>query len=264
MRLAFLASILAPAALFAGDEDAAVVMVERAVAAYEAGDYEKAGAFFLEAFELSRLPNQLRNAAKAFQRAERLDRASSLWERYLGLEGIGASDRNEAKAQIALIAEKKRTAAAREEAERARLEAVRIDARTSTEAASPPRPAPPVIITERPAPLPIGPILTFSGAGAAAIASLWLFFHSSTKLSNLDERLENTDSDGLIVGISPPDAEEELDDVNDERTAAAVLAGISGAAVVAGTLWLILTPSGASAAVSLSSEGAFASVTGRF
>lgn len=268
LLLLCLVAVPAAAAAQDEDEDAAVVMVERAVAAYEEAEYEKAGAFFLEAYELSGLKNQLRNAAKAYQKGDALTEAEDLWQRYLDLTTLTAPERSEAEAQLALIAERRKAMAAEQEAERARraAERARLAAQTSTTSAPPPAAPPPgnrTVVTERR--LPIGPIVSFGVAGAAAIASIYLFVHSSAMLANLDDKLAIKEPNtNLITGIAQEDAVEELDQVNDERTAAAVVGGIAGAAAVVGTVWLLLDDGAPVPTASLTSEGAYFGLAGRF
>jgi tetratricopeptide (TPR) repeat protein len=225
--------LLMPAPALA--QSAAEVLVERAVAAYKQGDYPKAGAFFLEAYELSGAPAQLRNSAKAYQKADDLERARDLWRRFSELESIEPSERAEAEAQLSLIEERRRAAAAEQEAARAREEAQRAQVRTATVTVTQPPPQ------ETPRfELPIGPVITLAAAVVVGLTGAGLYYHSDTQLDDLDDRLEITDSGGLIVGIDRLAAEDELDDINRERTIAYALAGVAGAAAIAGVVWWLL------------------------
>ena len=105
-------SLLAIALLFAArgalaqtqeELDRAAELARKALASHESGDYLKAGAHFLEAYELSRLQVQLRNAAKSFELGADLDRARTLWRRYLALDGIPPPDREDAGRHLAAI-----------------------------------------------------------------------------------------------------------------------------------------------------------------
>jgi tetratricopeptide (TPR) repeat protein len=232
MRPLVLVLLLLPVHAFAADK-AAEVLVERAVAAYKQGDYGKAGAFFLEAYELSRVPAQLRNAAKAYQAADDLERAEDLWSQLAAIESLSTSERAEAEAQLQVIEERRKAITAEEEAARAREEALR--ARTATVASAPP------VTAEAPKfRLPVGPVVTLAAAVAFAAAGGGLYYHSDTKLRDLDDRLSIKDDDDLIVGIDRLAAEDELEGVNRERTIAYALAGVAGAAALTGVVWWLL------------------------
>ncbi len=244
MRIAIVLLLLFAPAGARAEKSAASVLVERAVAAYKQGDFAKAGSFFHEAYELSHAPEQLRNAAKAYQKADDLDSAEASWREFTELDGIGASERSEAEAQLALIAEKRRSIAAEEEARRAREEAARV--KTATVAVAAPAPVEPRSV------LPVGPIVTLAAAVAVGIAGGAVYWHSEQRLSRLDDQLEIKDSEGRIVGVNRLDAEDQIDAINDEHIVAFALAGVAGAAAIAGAVWWIL---GLDTAPAVSVEG---------
>src|SRR5688572_7826266 len=210
MRALLIALLLLP--LEARAQAAAEVLVERAVAAYKNGDYSKAGAFFLEAYEISGAPAQLRNAAKAYQKADDLERAEDLWQQLSAIESISPAERSEAEAQLGLIEERRKAITAEEEAARAREDALR--ARTATAAVQA------VPAEDRSFRLPIGPVVTLAAAIAVGLSGAAVYVHSDMQLDELDERLEMKDSDALITGIDRFDAMDELDGINRERTIA--------------------------------------------
>ncbi len=233
--LLLLIALLAPSAARA-QTDAAEVLVERAVAAYRQGDLAKAGAFFLEAYELSLVPAQLRNAAKAYQDADDLDHAESLWARFAALEAIGPSERAEAEAQVGLIRERRKLIAAQAEARRAREEAATVRTATVT---------PTSASVKFQAPrrtLPVGPIITLAAAVAVGVAGAAVYAHADQRLRHLDDQLEIVDDGGLIVGIDRPSAQDQLDQINQERGIAVALGAIAGAAAIAGGVWWLLDP----------------------
>jgi tetratricopeptide (TPR) repeat protein len=214
----------------------AEVLVERAVAAYKAGDYSRAGALFFDAYELSKASAQLRNAAKAYQKADDLERAEDLWSRYLELDSISGSERSEAEAQLALIEERRKAATAEEEARRAREEAAHPKTITATIAVAPPTPAAEPSHFQ----LPAGPIVMLAIGAASAIGGAVVYTVGNNRLEDLDDKLEQKDSGGLIIGIHVADAQDDLDSVNRDYTVAAVLGSIAGAALITGAVWWLL------------------------
>ncbi|MCB9649251.1 MAG: hypothetical protein H6730_21985 [Deltaproteobacteria bacterium] len=237
--LVALAPLAAPA-----QGDPAVTLVEQAAAAYQSGRYRAAAELFVSAYELSKAPIQLRNAAKAYTKAEALAEAETTWTRYRDLEGLSGADRAEAEAELAALRERRAATAARAEADEARVqaEAARAEA-ARAEAARAEAEAQAQAARAAPAPDPgpgVAPWLVLGAGAAAAAASAVLFFHANGRLSDLDTKLGTTDGQGLITGIHRDAAESELSGIEAERTASAVLLGVGAAGVVGGLLWALL------------------------
>jgi hypothetical protein len=76
----------------------------RAIAAWQAKAYAKAAASFLRAWELSKEPTQLRNAAKALEAAGAPDEARKRWSELLTVRGLDPTDRAEATARLEALA----------------------------------------------------------------------------------------------------------------------------------------------------------------
>lgn len=128
------------------DAQRAAELVQRAAERYRAGKYVEAAVLFREAYALSKLPTQLRNAAKAYADGGLVDDALEAWRAYAVHPKLSPAERSEAEAQVALIEERRRTAQAladadaakraAEEAERARKLAEAESGRKLAEAES--------------------------------------------------------------------------------------------------------------------------------
>lgn len=233
-----------------GPKEDPVAVVKRAAAAYKDGNHREAGQLFERAYELTNLPTQLRNAAKAYQDGQHWSEAVGAWERYRDV-APGPSERAEAEAQIALIQEKQAAEKARQEAEAAKKAAAEAEARARAAEAKPaPPPAPPPPVAPPPAIVtppppasspPYGAYATMGVGAAALITAGVLFFHADSRLGTLDDQLGTTDGSGLIVGISRADANAELDAINTERNASAVVAGAGVALAAIGVVWWALS-----------------------
>lgn len=195
------------------DDTRAEAVVREALAEYQAKHYAKAAELFLEAFELSRRPTPLRNAAKASEQDGQLERALSHWSLYLTLEELGPEDRAEAREHILHVR-------AQLEARAARVEPPLVVSRAASSA-----------VSRLPAYVGLGTGLVLGVAGAV------LFGLGSRDLDDLDEALARTDAEGLIVGTTRSDAVRALSTANDRRLAGASLLGAGGVAVVFGAVW---------------------------
>jgi tetratricopeptide (TPR) repeat protein len=71
----------------------------QAIELHQAGRYQEAAQHFLRAYDISRNPTQLRNAAKSLEQAEFHAEALAQWERYLLLD-IPEEKREEARGRI--------------------------------------------------------------------------------------------------------------------------------------------------------------------
>lgn len=225
----------------AGPDAAAVGLVQQATEAYRGGRYQAAAELFISAFELSSAPIQLRNAAKAYAKAEAWTQAAQTWRRYRDLPELSAGERAEAEAELRALDERQaalrseqaalqasaEAEAARAQAEAAEAEAARARAELKDEQARP----------------LLGYILV--GAGALSVAaSAVLFFHADSRLGHLDEGLGRTDAQGRITGVSVATAEDELAGINRERTVSGVLLGVGLSAALGGTLVWVLSGDG--------------------
>jgi hypothetical protein len=248
------------------EKQKAVDLSRDAIKKYRARDYEAAGQLFLDAFELSGRPAQLRNAAKAYEEGSFLSRALDLWVRYKDLSGVNRDERAEAEAHIALIQEKQRNESiARSAVEAARsAELARRDAESARKAAEEAKAT--RVETGAPASegTPAGGWVLAGAGGVMAITGVALWFVAKDQLSDLDARLATTNEQGLIVGTTPAAKDKDVSRINGQRIAAEVLIPVGAAAAVGGALWLIVgssspveasvtvTPDGASGSVSLS------------
>lgn len=234
----------------------------QAVKLYERGSYEEAASLFLEAFRLSQHPSQLRNAAKAFQKAGMTDQALAAWRRYRENPSISEEERAEADAGIASVAASPHTPAPGD----ARTTPQRDDpgaASSTTELA--PRaiaplaragtiptlpvsasPAAPASVAEAPpaegsSTLETTGYVLFPAAGALAIASTVLWVAAGNRLSALDASLARRDSMGRITEIGPTELGDEIDQINTRRVLSGVLAGVAVTAALTGTIFLIVS-----------------------
>ena len=110
IAVALIAALSFPAPLFAasakGKKEAAK-LARQAKRHYQQSQFLDAAQLFQKAYELSKVPSQLRNAAKSFEKAEALDKALSAWEQYKSLR-ITRDEQLEAEAHVDLIHEKQR------------------------------------------------------------------------------------------------------------------------------------------------------------
>ncbi len=224
------------------DRQASMVLVKRAVEAYRAKEFVRAGELFLSAYELSRVANQLRSAAKAFEQGEALPQAEAAWKRFLKDPSLSPNQRSEAQARVELYEERRRAEAAEAKAAKPPAEP------GSGPRAQPPPPAEPLkleppppasvttnsTVTRRPW---VGP-LVLGGVGVVAFAaSLGLYLSANNRLGDLDDQLAMLDGQGRIVGVNVGIAQQELDGINRDRTIAVAMVGAGGAAAVAGLFW---------------------------
>ncbi|MBI2377645.1 MAG: hypothetical protein HYV07_26825 [Deltaproteobacteria bacterium] len=196
-----------------------------AVKHYRAERFSDAGAKFLEAYRLSHHPSQLRNAAKAFDKGNQLDRAVELWNEYLALPGLEPSDRAEAEASIA-GARARMTPSPPESDPKPSLGLVAPK--------PPPADAPPTAaLTPESAPTDLTPVAYGVGlAGVAVtIAGAILFALAESQLADIDAKIESRDARGLITQIGPSELESSVDSVNQKRVWSGALLGLGGAAI---------------------------------
>ncbi len=250
-------ALVAPASSLAatGAPDPAVTLVQQGAEAYKAGRYVAAAELFVSAFELSKAPIQLRNAAKAFGKAEQWPQAQATWQRYAALPDLSPAERAEAQAELSALKQRKVAQQAQAQAQQAQAQAqaARQDAaRAEQQAAQAERLA---AASMRPAQASSSPVVAYAlvGTGAAAVlTSAVLFFHANARLNNLDADLAMTNGAGQIDGISRDDAQSELSGVQAERTASAVLLAVGAASAVAGTaLWMLAADDAPPVAASL-------------
>ncbi len=236
-----------------------VTTMEAAVTAYRAMQFREAGDLFVEVFEQTKVPAQLRNAAKAYTDGDLFDAAVLTWRRYRALDGLEASAVAEADAQIRFIEERRSAEAARAEAEaakqraedaererreaEARAEAERRDAEAEREAQ--PGDArtvtPPPVVTSPPPSSPYGAYVTTGVGAAALIVAGALYLHADARLDRLDDQLAMTNASGQVVGVDRADAMSDLEGINAERNASAIVAGVGVATVAIGIAWWLLT-----------------------
>ncbi|MEQ8277376.1 MAG: hypothetical protein RMA76_02480 [Deltaproteobacteria bacterium] len=252
----------------------AAALTRRAIKLYKRAEYQRAAALFLEAYELSKRPAQLRNAAKSYQEADDIDAAEPLWRRYLDLPGLSVDERNEAKAHLATIGERKKNAKMRETAEdlRAAAERAREEAEAARIAAEAAASAPRnnntarVTVDETHA-APVGGYVLF-GAGAGVLAAgAVLWFVASGELASVDERLAMRNNQGRIVGIGPAELDSELQSINTKRVISGLLVAAGVVSAAGGITWLLIdTADEPTATVSIAPTrgGAQLGVVGRF
>lgn len=235
--LALALALGAPSAALAADPDPAVTLVEQAAAAYRAGRYVAAAELFVSAFELSKAPVQLRNAAKAYERAEQLDAALTAWRRYAAQPGLTDAEQGEAAAEIRAIEQRQAAARARADADAARqaADAARAEAQAAQSRAEAAQ-ARADAVREAP-PSKVGAYVLVGAGAASLVAAGAVFLHAQGRLSDLDEDLATTDGAGRITGISVEQATSERSGIESERTASAVLLGVGLAAAAGGALW---------------------------
>ncbi len=240
-----------PSARAAPPGDPTAVATE-ALELYRAGKLEEAAERFETAFQLSGHPTQLRNAAKAWEQAGRLDRALERWGQYRALPGLSRDEVAEAEAHLGLIREREKAEAAMRAAEAARAAAeaaTRDAARARAEAerarAAAARAAE-VATADEPEASGSSIAAWVTGASGAAVlvsgAVLWSV--QAGRLSRLDDALATTDGRGLIVGIGPTEAQDEIDAINGQRAISGVLIAAGATALVGGVV-LALWPSDA-------------------
>lgn len=247
-----LAFLLAPVQTIAApkksDNQRAADISMKAVRLYRAGQNAEAAKLFLEAYQISKRPAQLRNAAKAYEESDRLDQSLELWTRYKEHEGVNKDERAEAEAHIQLIAEKKKNAeiaraataaqAAAEQARRA-AEAAQIQAAEASKQAS--------LVQETRIDSEekshAGAFALIGGGGAAAIAGGVFWFVAASRLTKLDQKIDETNGQGLIIGISPAQVDDEVSGINTTRVVSGVLLTAGATALVSGVVWLILDES---------------------
>ena len=220
-------------------------MAREAIDLYKRGDLVQAGNLFLEAYEISEHSVQLRNAAKALEEADELQRAQELWRRYRDLPDISDDERREAEAHVQLVRQRQIAEAARgsaAEAEKAALRAeteARLARERADKALTPLDARPPDAkkrVTAPPAPRDHG--LAYAGVGVGAallITSAVLFASASSRTHDLDRDLAVVNRNGLIVGVGPADVDDRVGRINGERIGAGVTVTL-GVAVLAGSL----------------------------
>ena len=258
--IALLAALTLAAAPAKKDIARATAMVDQAVALFRAERYTGAAELFLEAYAITDLPVQLRNAAKAFQLGGDEARALEAWRKYAGRSDVSASEHAEAVAEIARIEEKQTSREAirasdearqRAEDEAARERAAREAAEertktatlaeTATKAAEPPQ----LVLHEEPKPptdetASKGPYYLAGGSAVLGITAVILFAHSGTRLNTLDEALSATDPNGKINGVDQPTAVDRLNSINTERDAARFILGAGIATLATAAVWWLI------------------------
>lgn len=235
--------------------DPAVTLVQQGAEAYKAGRYVAAAELFVSAFELSKAPIQLRNAAKAYTKGEQWSQAEATWQRYAALSDLSPAERAEAKAELSALKQRKVAQQAQAEAKTAQAQAraARQEAlRAEAAQAQAERLA---AVSTQPAQEPSSPVLAYAlvGTGAAAVlTSAVLFFHANARLNDLDADLAMTNDAGQIDGIRRDDAQSELSGVEAERTASAVLLAVGAASAIGGAaLWMLAADEAPPVAASL-------------
>lgn len=249
------------------DKKKAVQLSRRAIDQYRLGAYEEAGNLFLRAYELSKRPAQLRNAAKAFEEGKALERALELWVRYRDLGNISRDERAEAEAHVALIEEKQRnediSRSAREAARAAEL--ARRDAESARRAAEEARAT--TLVTKEPEAegSPVGGWILVAAGGVMMAASGALWFVAEDQLSDLDTRLATRNTAGKIIGTTHEDKEADVNRINGQRVAAGVLLPVGAVAAAGGLLWLLLSGDGGpTPGVAVTPDGVSTVLSGRF
>ena len=76
-----------------------------AKAYFTQGLFEEAAMAFMEAFAISRAPDMMYNAARAYQEAKRPEKARALFKTYVGLDGVSDLGRQDAQRRIAVLEE---------------------------------------------------------------------------------------------------------------------------------------------------------------
>lgn len=178
-------------ALLAATPDAEIAAKE-ALDLYRAGNFAAAAVQFDRAWRLSRNPTQLRNAAKAYTKAEDLAAAAQRWRRYLELD-LSADKREVAEESLTSV--------------RARLETKRAAEQSALAgrgvAAAPPQAVTePVVVGPSPIPWLVGGL---GGAAVAAGAGLylsgWVSFWDADGAGEPTIFREDADSARLRSGI---------------------------------------------------------------
>ena len=225
------------------DTKKAVELSREAIAKYREHQYREAGELFMRSYELSARPAQLRNAAKAYEEGDVLDRALELWRRYREVESLSKEERAEADVHIALINEKVRnreiSTKAHEAAQAAEL--ARQEASAARRAAEDAKKTT-VVEAEVPPPddgTPLGGWLLVGAGAIMVVASIALWFVAQDQLSSLDDRLMMRNADGLITGTTPEQTASDVDRINGQRIASGVLLPVGLSAALGGTLWLV-------------------------
>lgn len=247
----------------AGDPTA---VATEALELYRAGKLEAAAERFEQAFELSGHPTQLRNAAKAWEQAGRLDRALERWGQYRALPGLSRDEVAEAEAHLGLIREREKAEAAMRAAEAARAaaEAATRDAARARAEAERARAdavrAAEVATADGPESSGSSVAAWVTGASGAAVlvggAVLWSV--QAGRLARLDDALATTDGRGLIVGIGPGEAQDEIDAINTQRTVSGVLIAAGATALVGGIVLALWPDDAPEVAVAPTPDGAAA------
>jgi tetratricopeptide (TPR) repeat protein len=213
----------------------AVVHARRALALYAEGRYSEASERFMQAFELSREPTQLRNAAKSAELAGDRSAARARWSMYLEL-ATDPEDIREVNERLEVLGDE-------EEVEE-----------ESPQMVAAAEPDPPIDLSVRPyvpsdgalvavaQPIPERssdvPLWLIGGGGLLLGTSLALVGHAETSLSSLRAMLGQKDGDGLIVGIHRAEAEERREGIERERRIAIGVATAGTALLATGLLWL--------------------------
>lgn len=267
------AFLAAPVAEARTKKKQAAALTRRAIKLYKRAEYQRAGALFLEAYELSGRAAQLRNAAKSYQEAGQLEEAAPLWNRYLEVPDLTIDERNEAKAHLATIEERKKNVKMRETAEDLRASAERAReqaeaARIAAEAAAAaPRTTTVRTTPDEPPSAPVGGYVLF-GAGAGVLAAgAVLWFVASGELASVDERLAMRNTQGRITGIGPDELESELESINTKRVISGLLVAAGVVSAAGGITWLLIGASeqpSATVSVAPTHGGAQIGLVGRF
>lgn len=233
----------------------AAELAMKAVRLYRAGQNADAAKLFLEAYAISKRPAQLRNAAKAYEEIGMLDQSHELWTRYRDHKDVSKDEIAEADAHLKLIAEKKKnieiakSAEAAQNAAQQALLAAEAAQKQAEEASKQATRAQETTRIELPPPTPAdqgpgaGSYILMGGGTAAAIAGGVLLFVSSSNLSKLDQKIAETNGQGLIVGISPSEIDSEVSGINTTRVVSGVLLTAGATALVSGVVWLLLDDS---------------------
>lgn len=145
--------------------------LERGLAAYEAGDFEAAGEFFLRAHAVQPEPELVYNAARSFEKGLLRERAVQLYERFVSLPGTTAELRARALNSLEQLRRELEALEARARAVESEPSAL---PRPEPRPESPPPGAAPAAAVTPPAVDRTPEVLLLSGGAAAAVGAVVL------------------------------------------------------------------------------------------
>ena len=213
----------------------AEALATQAVKLFREKMFADAASLFLEAYEISKEPTQLRNAARAFEEGGIIDRALECWQSYRDAGGLLEEEVVEAETHLKLLRELE---AAKDAEEAARAEAAR-KVETATLADEPevkealehePEPSASAPVVEESS-TPVLGYVTLAGSAVFLAASVVLWIVAAKRLSALDEKLAASDLGGLMTQA---DVDRETRVINAERIASISAGGLGLIALAAG------------------------------